>query len=48
MTPQVRISYQLSAACAAAGVLMVMGGLMGAEASTHHRHPVTRSSRLRW
>lgn len=29
MTPQVRISYRLSAACAAAGVLMVMGGLMG-------------------
>lgn len=29
MTPQVRISVQLSAACAAAGVLMAMGGLMG-------------------
>jgi micrococcal nuclease len=29
VTPQVRISYRLSAACAAAGVLMAMGGLTG-------------------
>jgi hypothetical protein len=29
VTPQVKIPYRLSAACAAAGVLMVMGGLAG-------------------